>query len=63
MIMLNRMLNQFNLNKILHEKQYGFTKGRCMADSDVTLLKHIFTVWEDAQDAIRTFCDLSKAFD
>ena len=62
-IMLNQMLNHFNTNKILHEQQYGFTKGRCTTDAGVTLLKHIFTAWEEAQDAIGIFCDLSKAFD
>ena len=57
------MLNDLNSNKILHEKHYVFTKGRCTTDASVTLLKHIFAVWEEAQDAIEIFCDLAKAFD
>ena len=62
-VMLNQMLNHFNTNKILHDQQYGFTKGRCTTDAGVTLLKHVFTAWEEAKDAIGIFCDLSKAFD
>ena len=62
-IMLNQMLIHFNTNNILHDKQYGFTRGRCTTDAGVTLLKHIFNAWEESQDAIGIFCDLSKAFD
>ena len=62
-VMLNQMLDHFNTFNILHDQQYGFTKGRCTTDAGVTLLKHIFTAWEEAQDAIGIFCDLSKAFD
>ena len=61
-LMLHQLLNHLSTNKILHEQQYGFTKGRCTTDDGVTLLKHIFT-WEEAHDAIRIFCDFSKAFD
>ena len=62
-VMLNQMLNHFNCNNILHDQQYGFTRGRCTTDAGVTLIKHIFNAWEDSQDAIGIFCDLSKAFD
>lgn len=56
-IMLNQMLIHFNTNNILHDKQYGFTRGRCTTDAGITLLKYIFNAWEEAQDAIGIFCD------
>ncbi|KAJ8736617.1 hypothetical protein PYW08_007273 [Mythimna loreyi] len=62
-VMLDQMLIHFNSNNLLHNKQFGFTKGRCTTDAGVSLLKHIFDAWEEAQDAIGIFCDLSKAFD
>lgn len=62
-LMLNQMLCHFNTNAIFHDQQYGFTKGRCTTDAGVSLIKHIFTSWEKAYDAIGIFCDLSKAFD
>ncbi|CAF4750832.1 unnamed protein product [Pieris macdunnoughi] len=62
-LMLNQMLCHFNKNSIFHEQQYGFTKGRCTTDAGVSLIKNIFNAWEEAQDAIGIFCDLSKAFD
>lgn len=62
-LMLNQMLRHFNKYSIFHEQQYGFTKGRCTTDAGVTLIKNIFNAWEEAQDTIGIFCDLSKAFD
>lgn len=62
-LILSQMLHHFNKNSIFHHQQYGFTKGRCTTDAGVTLMKEIFGAWEEAQDAIGVFCDLSKAFD
>lgn len=62
-LILKQLLVHFNLNKLLHNDQYGFTKGRSTTDAGVALLKHIFNAWEKAQNAIGVFCDLSKAFD
>ena len=62
-IMLNQLLSHFRDNNLMHNKQYGFTRGRSTADAGSTLVKCIFDAWEKCQDAIGIFCDLSKAFD
>lgn len=62
-LMLLQMSSFFAVNNLFHAQQYGFTKGKCTTDAGVTLLKHIFSAWEDKHDAIGVFCDLSKAFD
>lgn len=62
-IIFNQLLGHFNLNKLLHNKQFGFTKGRSTTDAGVALIKHIFDAWQNKQDAVGIFCDLSKAFD
>lgn len=62
-VIFNQLLSHFVLNKLLHDKQFGFTKGRNTTDAGVALLKHVFEAWDSKQDAIGIFCDLSKAFD
>lgn len=62
-IVLNQMLLHFNINGLLHNQQFGFTKGRSTTDAAVALLQHIFGAWEESQDVVGVFCDLSKAFD
>lgn len=62
-IILEQLLTFFNLNNLLHNKQFGFTKGRSTTDAGVALLKHVFGAWERSQNALGIFCDLSKAFD
>lgn len=62
-IILQQLESHFNFHKLLHNEQYGFTKGRSTTDAGVTLIKHIFNAWENSMDAIGVFCDLSKAFD
>ena len=37
-ILLNQMLSHFNLNRLLHDQQFGFTKGRSTTYSRVALL-------------------------
>lgn len=62
-IILKQMLKHFNSQKLFHSKQFGFTKGRSTTDAGVELLKNIYEAWENSQDALGIFCDLSKAFD
>ncbi|KAI8423332.1 hypothetical protein MSG28_014346 [Choristoneura fumiferana] len=62
-IMLNQLLRHFNVNNLLHSQQFGFTKGRSTTDAAASLMKYIYDAWENSQDAIGIFCDLSKAFD
>jgi Reverse transcriptase (RNA-dependent DNA polymerase) len=61
--MLDQLVTYFNVNKLFHIAQYGFTKGRSTTDAGVTLLRHIYDAWERSQNALGVFCDLSKAFD
>lgn len=62
-IMLNQMLLHFNEHGILHNSQFGFTKGRSTLDAGVKLISHIMKGWDEYQDIIALFLDLSKAFD
>lgn len=62
-IILNQLLNHFNNNKLLHTHQYGFTKGRNTTNAGTKLIAEIFDAWENSQDLVGVFCDLSKAFD
>ncbi|CAK1581342.1 unnamed protein product [Parnassius mnemosyne] len=62
-IILDQMLSFFTINKLLHNNQFGFTRGRSTTDAGVELIKHIFCAWENSEDALGIFCDLSKAFD
>ncbi|RVE51884.1 hypothetical protein evm_003504 [Chilo suppressalis] len=62
-IMLDQMQSHFNKYNILHCKQFGFTRGRSTTDAGVELIQQIFDAWENSQDALGVFCDLSKAFD
>ncbi|CAF4883983.1 unnamed protein product [Pieris macdunnoughi] len=62
-IMLDQLSLHFNKNKLLHNKQYGFTKGRSTIDAGVKLISDIFNAWEESYDGVGVFCDLSKAFD
>ena len=62
-IIFEQLISHFQQNNLLHNKQFGFTKGRSTTDAGVALIKHIFDAWESKQDAVGIFCDLSKAFD
>lgn len=62
-IMLNQLQEHFTRNKLLHNRQFGFTKGRSTTDAASVLIKHIYNIWEESSDAVGIFCDLSKAFD
>lgn len=62
-LMLDQLLSHFNRHNLLNSKQFGFTRGRSTTDAGVKLLEDIFGAWENADDALGIFCDLSKAFD
>lgn len=62
-VILQQLESHFNINKLLHNEQYGFRKNRSTIDAGAALMQHIFSAWENSQDAVGVFCDLSKAFD
>ncbi|KAG6447147.1 hypothetical protein O3G_MSEX004791 [Manduca sexta] len=63
-LMLIQIQNYFTKNNLFHNKQFGFTRGRSTTDAGVELIHNIyFAAWEDTQNALGVFCDLSKAFD
>lgn len=62
-IIYSQLLDYFTYNNILHKNQFGFSKGKSTTDAGIALLKHILDAWEEKQDVIGIFCDLSKAFD
>lgn len=62
-IILNQLTTYFYSNKLLHERQFGFTKGRSTLDAGTKLISFILDAWESKHDALGVFCDLSKAFD
>lgn len=62
-IMLNQMIAHFDENKLFHQQQYGFTKGRNTTEAGISLMQQIFEAWEERHNAVGVFCDLSKAFD
>ena len=62
-LVLSQLIKHFHSHNLMHNKQFGFTRGRSTTDAGVELVKHIFDAWEGSQDALGIFCDLSKAFD
>ncbi|RVE54469.1 hypothetical protein evm_000954 [Chilo suppressalis] len=44
-IIYNQLLAHFSINKLLHLKQFGFTRGNSTTDAVTALLKHIFDIW------------------
>jgi hypothetical protein len=62
-VIFNQLLSHFIFNKLFHNKQFGFTKGRNTTDAGIALMKHVYDAWEGKSDALGIFCDLSKAFD
>ncbi|KAA5661936.1 hypothetical protein F3G62_32085, partial [Pseudomonas aeruginosa] len=60
-IILTQLLEHFNSNNLLHNKQFGFTRGRSTTDAGAYLVKNIFKSWEESHDCLGIFCDLSKA--
>lgn len=62
-IILNQLLEHFTKHNLLHNKQFGFSKGLSTIDAGVELLKQIYDGWENSNNALGIFCDLSKAFD
>lgn len=62
-MILTQLVAHFNLNQLLHENQFGFIKGRSTLNAGTKVMSYILESWEESQDALGIFCDLSKAFD
>jgi hypothetical protein len=62
-ILYSQMAFHFRSYNILHDQQFGFSKGRSTTDAGATLTKNIMESWEISCDTVGIFCDLSKAFD
>lgn len=62
-VILNQVQAHFNRNDLLHNKQFGFTRGKSTIDAGIALVKHIYSAWEERDNTVGVFCDLSKAFD
>jgi hypothetical protein len=48
---------------ILHDRQFGFSKGKSTTDAGASLIKYIMENWENSRDTMGAFCDHFKAFD
>jgi hypothetical protein len=62
-IIYSQMATHFRSFGILHDRQFGFSKGKSTTDAGARLLKYIMQNWENSRDTMGVFCDLSKAFD
>lgn len=62
-VILDQLVSYFNQHKLIHNRQFGFTKGSSTTDAAATLIRTIFDAWEVNMNAYGIFCDLSKAFD
>ena len=50
-------------NKVLYASQYGFRKNRSTVNDITELVCHITNAFENKQNTLSAFLDLSKAFD
>jgi hypothetical protein len=62
-IILRRLVQHFELNKILAPMQFGFRKDIHINDAIFSLLNNIITSLDQSKQVGSIFCDLTKAFD
>jgi hypothetical protein len=62
-IVLGRLSQHIDSNKILNPSQFGFQKKVCIEDAFFSLVDNILTSLDQRKSVGGIFCDLSKAFD
>jgi hypothetical protein len=62
-VMLNRLVQHLEVNKILSAAQFGFRKELHIDDAVFFLLNNIVTQLDERKHVGGIFCDLTKAFD
>ena len=62
-VMLNRLVQYFEVNKILSAAQFGYQKNSHIDHAVYFLLNNIVTQLDQQKQVGGIFCDLTKAFD
>jgi hypothetical protein len=62
-LFLNRIVPFLNRNNVLHDKQFGFSKGKSTSDALTCLLSSLISKYNTNKTFILTLLDLKKAFD
>jgi hypothetical protein len=62
MVMLNRLVQHLEVNKILYAAQFGFWKDFHIEDAVFFVLNNIVTQLDQRKQVGGIFCDLTKAF-
>ena len=62
-VIYNRLLNYFETNNLLSNKQYGFRQNRSTDLALVDMVDKIATAIDNKEHTVGIFLDLSKAFD
>ena len=62
-VMLNRLVQHLEVNKILSAAQFGYQKNSHIDDAVYFLLNNIVTQLDQQKQVGGIFCDLTKAFD
>ena len=62
-VMLNRLVQHLEVNKILSAAQFGYQKNLHIDDAVYFLLNNTVTQLDQQKQVGGIFCDLTKAFD
>ena len=58
----NRLISHINDNKLLHEYQFGFQKGKSTHLATIMLVNKLTEALDQGESVVRVFLDFSKAF-
>ena len=62
-VIYKRLLNYLDKNKLIHDHQFGFRKGRSTVQAIHTIVENVINNIEAGDLTLSIFLDLSKAFD